>query len=190
MGASILSMVFSKYWLFTSGLIYMDSSPYYISMISCFAFFCIIMGYVMCYLTKSFKFFWAGSFLSLIMAMIGYVKGLSWLVNPESFLSNLSSFWKSSVNTAYVVPIEHKFKCCGFKMINEYLNDACKSSDKNPCFRVLNQHFSSNIQSNGVFLLIQSGSHSFLIAFFFIEAQKITKKLTEFSPMRQLKRSG
>ena len=184
-----ISIKLTREWLMNSGIIYLSQFPQLLSYFTCFCSFCMAISFMYFYFTKIKSIFYIGSSFSLIAAVLNFYFGMIWLLSPEVFLSSLEEKWNKSINTAILTPIQHKLRCCGFKMIHDVPGDICTESDKNPCLRMLLSTYSSSVRSCGAFCLISAGAHSFLFALFFLTIKQLLKKkrvvIGNYTPINQ-----
>ena len=171
-----ISIKLTREWLIDSGLIYLSQLPQFLAFFTCFCSFGMAVSFVYFYFTKLKSIFYIGSSISLIASVINFYYGMVWLLSPELFLSSLEDVWSKNINTAKLTPLQHKLRCCGFKMIHDVPGDSCTETDKNPCLRMLISTYSSSVRSCGAFCLISAGAHAFLIALFYLTIKQLLKK--------------
>lgn len=172
----MLTIYLTDDWLAESGIVYLTQFPLYLAFITSFGFFFMGVTFLFYYFTKIKFMFYLGASVSFISVAINFYKGMVWLLSPEQFFLSLENQWVQYINTARLVPIQHKLRCCGFRMIHDVPGDMCRSSDKNPCYRILVNHYSANVRSCGAFALICAGAHAFLIVLFFMSTQQLMLK--------------
>ena len=170
------SIKLTREWLIDSGIIYLNQIPQYIAFFTCFCSFCMFLSFIYFYFTKIKSIFYIGSAISFIAAIFNFYYGMVWLLSPEVFLGSLERVWSENINSAKLTPIQHKLRCCGFKMIHDVPGDTCTETDKNPCLRMLISTYSSSVRSCGAFCIINAGAHAFLIALFFHTIKQLMKK--------------
>ena len=173
---NVTSIKLTRDWLIDSGIIYLTQLPQNLALFTCFCYFGMALSFLFFFFTKIQSIFYIGAALSLIASIINFYYGMYWLLSPEQFLSSLENTWSNSINTAKLTPIQHKLRCCGFKMIHDVPGDSCTESEKNPCLRMLISTYSSSVRSCGAFCLINAGAHAFLIALLYLSIKQLIKK--------------
>lgn len=173
---SILSIWLTTDWLCTSGLYFLNRNPQFLSFFTSFCYFGIGTSFLYIYFTKLRPFLYIGCSFSLIAAIINFYSGLHWILSPDFFFSQLEDKWATNINSAYLTPLQHKLRCCGFKMVHDFPGDQCSETDKSPCLRMLISTYSSSLISCGALCVINSGINMFMSALFLLSWRQITKR--------------
>jgi len=168
---SVVFVLINDRWLKESGLFYLSDLPSRLFKYNLVSFSVVLVACIF-FLVVPFKqiFYIVGS-ICFPIGILNFMYSFLWIIDPSSFFSTLNKEWNIRINSEELNFIQSNYKCCGFHTIGEKLNDKCKESQKNPCYRKILKHCSKNLTAAGASLLAL-GVSGFVLTFFVFLAAK------------------